>query len=80
MAMKQRNDQDVHKGAIEGDRPEDEQQGNRNVPALNAEGLPENATAIAEERIGANIDSDISNADERGCTNEESRDELKPLD
>ena len=84
MAMKQRDDQDVHKGAIEGDRPGDEQHGNPNVPALDKEGLPDDTTAIAEDRIGANVDylerDDVANADEQGRTNDELRDELKPLD
>ncbi len=84
MAMKHRNDPDVHKGAIEGDRPGDEQQGNPNVPALDADGLPQRAEAIAEDRIGANVDylerEDVANADEQGRTNDASRDELKPLE
>ena len=84
MSEKQRDDPDACKGAIEGDRPGDEQQGNRNVPALDAEGLPDKADAIAEDRIGANVDylerDDIANADEHGGTNDEPRDELKPLD
>ena len=41
MAMKQQDDPDKHKGAIEGDRPLDEQHWNPNADALNAEGLPE---------------------------------------
>lgn len=84
MAMKQRHDQDRRKGAVEGDRPDDEQYGNPNVPALNSDGLPEKTDAIAEDRIGANLDyferEDLANADEQGRTNDESRDELKPLD
>ncbi len=83
MASKQ-TDQDLHKGAIEGDRPDDEQHANRNVPALDREGLPVNSDAIAEDRIGANVDylerEDIANADEQGRTNDASRDELKPLE
>ncbi len=84
MAMKQRDDQDAHKGAIEGDRPGDEQHGNPNVPALDQNGLPDDTKAIAEDRIGANVDflerEDVANADEQGRTNDELRDELKPLD
>ena len=76
--MKQ--DQDLHKGAIEGDRPGDEQQGNRNAPALDSEGLPARPVAIAEDRIGANADSgDVANADEQGRTTDAPRDELAPL-
>ena len=50
-------DQDFHKGAVEGDRPADQpQQGNENAPGLNAEGLPNDPVAIAEDVIGANED------------------------
>jgi hypothetical protein len=78
---KQGQDSDRNKGAIEGDRPGDEQQGNPNVPALDGEGLPVNDRAIAEDRIGANIeDAEVSNADEAGRTTETPRDELDPLD
>jgi hypothetical protein len=48
---------DAHLGAIEGDRPSDpEQQGNRNVPALDEQGLPRVTRKIAEDVIGANED------------------------
>lgn len=74
-------DPDRHKGAIEGDSPTDEQQSNRNAPALDSEGLPANPVAIAEDRIGANIDDvEVANADEGGQTSEASRDEIAPLD
>jgi hypothetical protein len=56
MAIKQQDDPDVHKGAIEGDRPTDEQQGNENAAALDENGLPADETAIAEDAIGANED------------------------
>ncbi len=82
--MTRRARQDSHKGAIEGDRPDDEQQGNRNAPALDDEGLPLDANAIAEDRIGANVDhlerADIANADEQGRTTDAPRDELTPLE
>ncbi len=71
---------DAHTGAIEGDRPGDVQQGNPNVPALNGDGLPRDQAAIAEDRIGANVDdSEVSNADESGRTSDAPRDEVKPL-
>jgi 6-phosphogluconolactonase len=74
-------DLDLHKGAIESDRPGDEQQGNANVPALDESGLPAKATAIAEDRIGANVgDSEVANADETGRTTRASRDEVRRLD
>jgi len=49
-------DPDLHKGAIEGDRPTDEQQGNPHAPALDDRGLPADEIAIAEDVIGANED------------------------
>jgi hypothetical protein len=71
---------DIHKGTIEGDRLEDEQQANRNVPALDAEGLPNQLVSIAEERIGANVDDDeVANASETGQTSDAPRDEVAPL-
>jgi len=56
MAIKQRDDQDVHKGAVEGDRPSDEQLGNPNGPGVNDEGLPDDPVATAEDAVGANED------------------------
>jgi hypothetical protein len=56
MAIKQRDDQDVHKGAVEGDRPSDEQLGNPNGPGVNDEGLPDDPVATAEDVVGANED------------------------
>jgi hypothetical protein len=56
MATKQQNDQDVHKGAVEGDRPGDEQVGNPNAPGVNDEGMPNDPVAIAEDVVGANED------------------------
>ena len=49
-------DEDDHIGAVEGDRPTDVQQGNRNAPALNEEGMPNDPVAICEDVIGANVD------------------------
>ena len=56
MAKKQQGDPDVHKGAIEGDRPGDEQIGNPHGDGVNEEGLPDDPVAIAEDAIGANED------------------------
>jgi len=56
MAIKQRDDQDVHKGAIEGDRPTDEQHSNPHGDGVNTEGLPDDPVATAEDAIGANED------------------------
>jgi hypothetical protein len=50
------HDSDEHVGAVEGDRPEDPQQGNPHGPALDENGLPKDTTAICEDVIGANVD------------------------
>jgi hypothetical protein len=69
------------KGAVEGVRPGEKHHGNRNAPALDSNGLPAKSKAIAEDRIGANVDdSEVSNASETGRTTDESRDEVKPLE
>ncbi|HSK09574.1 MAG TPA: hypothetical protein VK911_08355 [Vicinamibacterales bacterium] len=47
---------DAHHGAIEGDRPNDEQHHNAGVPALDDQGLPSDAVKICEDAIGANVD------------------------
>jgi hypothetical protein len=49
-------DPDRDKGAVEGDRPTDKQHYNRNAPALDEQGLPEDRIKIAEDVIGANVD------------------------
>jgi len=56
MAIKQQDDPDIHKGAIEGDRPTDEQIGNPHGDGVNDEGMPDDEIAIAEDAIGANED------------------------
>jgi hypothetical protein len=56
MAIKQQDDPDVHKGAIEGDRPNDEQQSNPHGDGVNEEGLPDDPVATAEDAEGANAD------------------------
>jgi hypothetical protein len=43
-------------GAVEGDRATDPNQGNRNAPALDDEGMPNDPIAICEDSIGANVD------------------------
>jgi hypothetical protein len=56
MATKQQSDQDLHKGAVEGDRPSDEQFGNPNGTGVDDEGLPNDPIATAEDAVGANED------------------------
>ena len=56
MATKQEHDQDLHKGAIEGDWPTDEQIGDPHGDGVNDEGLPDDPVATAEDAEGANSD------------------------
>lgn len=49
-------DADDHMGAVEGDRATDTQQGNRNAPGINDQGMPNDPIAICEDVIGANVD------------------------
>ncbi len=56
MKRKQEDDPDVHKGAIEGDRPGDEQEGNPHGEGIDDNGLPNDPVATAEDEIGANED------------------------
>ena len=57
MGTKQQDDQDARKGAIEGDRPTDKpQMGNPHGPGVNADGLPNDPIATAEDKVGANED------------------------
>ena len=46
-------DHDIHKGAMEEDRPSVEQ---TDAPALGANGLPNDETAIAQDALGAAVD------------------------
>jgi hypothetical protein len=45
-----------HKGALEGDRPDDPQHANPHGDGLDEAGLPDDFDAIAEDVIGANAD------------------------
>ena len=49
-------DADEHKGAIEGDRPNDEQHSNRSGDGIDEQGLPNDPVATAQDAIGANED------------------------
>jgi hypothetical protein len=44
---------DEHEGAVEGDKPQDPQQGNENAQALDDEGMPDDCDKVAEDVIGA---------------------------
>jgi hypothetical protein len=47
---------DAGKGAVEGDRPEQKQQGNPHGKGLDEQGLPDDKVATCEDAIGANAD------------------------
>jgi hypothetical protein len=50
-------DPEDHLGVVEGDRPDDNpNEGNRNAPALDDQGMPNDPVAICEDVIGANVD------------------------
>jgi hypothetical protein len=50
-------DAEQHIGAVEGDRPTDSpNQGNRNGPGIDENGLPNDPVATCEDVIGANVD------------------------
>jgi len=51
-----KEDPDARKGAVEGDRPDDPQHFNANVPALDDHGLPADEQKICEDVLGANAD------------------------
>jgi hypothetical protein len=50
------DDPDMHKGAVEGDRPDQPQNANPHGSGVNDQGLPNDPVAIAEDEIGANED------------------------
>jgi len=56
MADKQQNDPAVKKGAVEGDRPDDQQMGNPNGNGIDDQGMPNDPIATAEDAIGARND------------------------
>ena len=56
MADKQKDDPAAHKGAVEGDRPTDKQQSNPNGDGIDANGMPNDPVATAEDQAGANAD------------------------
>jgi hypothetical protein len=50
------DDPDVHKGVVEGDRPDQPQNANPHGPGVNDQGLPDDPVASAEDAIGAEED------------------------
>ena len=55
-ANTQMDDQDRHKGAIEGDRPTDEQNVSNKGKGVDKNGLPNDPIATAQDKEGANAD------------------------
>src|SRR5262249_52072280 len=49
-------DPDAYKGAVEGDRPGDRQQGNRRAPGVDSSGMPSDPIATAQDSTGARAD------------------------
>ena len=56
MTNKLQDDPDMHKGAIEGDRPDDEQIGNPSGDGVDEAGMPDDPVATAQDKVGANED------------------------
>ncbi|MQA31432.1 MAG: hypothetical protein GEU82_16625 [Luteitalea sp.] len=56
MATKQENDPAAHRGAVEGNRPEDTQTGNPHGGGIDSQGMPNDPVATAEDAIGARED------------------------
>jgi len=56
MEEKQADDPAAHKGAIEGDRPSDEQNVANKGKGIDKDGVPNDPVATAQDRIGANED------------------------
>jgi hypothetical protein len=57
MEEKQMNDPAAHKGAIEGDRPSDEQNvEKKKSDGVDQQGLPNDPVATAQDKEGANAD------------------------
>jgi hypothetical protein len=59
MAKTTRHDPDLEKGAREGPPNDEHTRGNRNAPALDDQGLPNDEIAIAEDVLGANEDETV---------------------
>jgi hypothetical protein len=55
-ASKQTNDPDIHKGAIEADRPSQEQNTDKTNGGVDKDGMPNDPKATTEDREGANAD------------------------
>ncbi len=49
-------DPDIHKGAMEDDRPTDQQRGKPDNGGVDKDGMPNDPVATAQDAIGANED------------------------
>jgi hypothetical protein len=56
MEQKQQDDPAAHKGAIEGDRPSDEQNVENKGNGVDTNGTPNDPVATAQDKEGANAD------------------------
>ena len=55
-STRQTDDPDIHKGAIEGDRPSDEQNVSNKGKGIDKNGMPNDPVATAQDKEGANAD------------------------
>lgn len=56
MSSRQQDDQDIHKGTVEGDHAGDQQPGNPSGDGIDENGLPDDPVATAQDEVGANAD------------------------
>jgi hypothetical protein len=55
-ANSQQDDPAAHQGAVEGEKPEDEQMGNPSGSGIDDQGMPNDPVATAQDAIGARED------------------------
>ena len=55
-SQKPHDDPDTHKGATEGNTPDDEQEGNPAGTGIDTNGMPNDPIATAQDKVGANED------------------------
>jgi hypothetical protein len=80
-AKNPQEDQDLQKGAVENDRRDDEQEADRDDLALTPDGLPADPVAIAQNRLGVNVDdSEVAKASETGQSVDGPSDEESELE
>jgi hypothetical protein len=57
MEKRQLDDPDVHKGAVESDRPSEETNVDDRPAGIDANGMPNDPVATAQDRVGAHNDN-----------------------